>query len=46
MLTFLIPTKTPREQRACSTATSLELKLTVKVIPYRAVWYAGFQRSQ
>jgi hypothetical protein len=37
MLTFLIPTETPREQRASSATISLELQVTGKVIPYRAV---------
>jgi hypothetical protein len=46
MLTFSIATDTPREQRWFSALISLELKVTGKVIPYRAVSYAGFQRSQ
>jgi hypothetical protein len=37
MLTFLIATETPREQRWFSAAISLELKVAGKVIPYRAV---------
>jgi hypothetical protein len=37
MLTPLIPTDTPREQRCSSAAISLELQVTDKLIPYRAV---------
>ncbi|MGA7301753.1 MAG: hypothetical protein WBD45_01265 [Terriglobales bacterium] len=46
MLIFLIATDTPREQRSSAAAISLELQVTGKTIPYRAAWYAGFQRSQ
>ena len=46
MLTFLIATETPRDHRRSPASISLELKVTGKVIPYRAAWYAGFQRNQ
>jgi hypothetical protein len=45
-LTFLILTETPRERLWSPVAISLELQVAGKVIPYRAVRYAGFQRSQ
>jgi hypothetical protein len=37
MLTLLIPTDTPREQRSSAAAISSELAVTGKVILYRAV---------
>jgi len=46
MLTLLSLTGTPREQRSSAAVVSLEVKVTGKMIPYRAVWYAGFQRNQ
>jgi hypothetical protein len=37
MLTFLIATDTPRERRCSAVVISVELQVTGKVIPYRAV---------